>query len=79
MSSFTVLRDSYIAWAIFYTGAFLKIRREAKEGIIAENPVGIQVWHFLVVFVLWADVSRSPLAQAVLEWIKRHLLPAKFP
>ena len=32
------------------------IRSEAKQGILAiENRFGIQLWHSLVVIVLWAD------------------------
>ena len=65
-----VLRDSYIVWAIFYTEATRKIRAEALDGIITKNRFGIQLWHSIVVIVLWAEVSQSPVAQWITETIK---------
>jgi len=65
------LRDSFVVWAIFYTEAIRKIREEAKEGILQkENRFGIQLWHTLVVLVLWADVTTSPVGQRITDFIK---------
>ena len=65
------LRDSYIVWAIFYTEAIRKIRQEALDGVLVkENRVGIQVWHALVVLVLWADVTTSPVGERITDFIK---------
>jgi len=69
-----ILRDSYIAWAVFYTEATLKIRREAtSDPPVLANPkgrAGIQIWHCLVVLVLWADVSESVTGNAITNFIK---------
>jgi hypothetical protein len=57
----SVLKDSYIAWAIFYTEATRKIRVEAtsEPPVFSGNRLGVQLWHVLVTVVLWADVSES--------------------
>ena len=69
-----VLRDSYVLWAIFYTEATLKIRREATaDPPILANPsgrTGIQIWHLTVVLVLWADVIDSYSGNAITNFIK---------
>jgi hypothetical protein len=71
-----ILKDSYILWAIFYTEATLKIRREAtSDPPILANPsfggrLGIQLWHLTVVLVLWADVSESYTGNAITNFIK---------
>lgn len=53
-----ILKDSYIGWAVFYTIALIKIRYEAVELDILDNSrVGIQIWHALVVIVLWLSVA----------------------
>jgi len=56
-----VLKDSYIVWAIFYTEATRKIRAEAtsEPPVFDGNRLAVQLWHILVVIVLWADVSES--------------------
>uniref|UniRef100_A0A7S1GP18 Uncharacterized protein n=1 Tax=Cyclophora tenuis TaxID=216820 RepID=A0A7S1GP18_CYCTE len=56
-----LLRDSYVAWAIFYICATLKIRWERSEPRnYLENPFFIQAWHILVTIVLLADVFIRP-------------------
>lgn len=65
------LRDSYVVWAIFYSEAMRKIYTEAQNGTLKkENRLGIQLWHALVVFILWADVTTSPVGQRVTDFIK---------
>jgi hypothetical protein len=71
-----ILKDSYIVWAIFYTEATRKIRAEAtSDPPILSDPsfggrLGTQVWHLLVVLVLWADVSESYTGNAITNFIK---------
>mmetsp|Transcript_1980 Transcript_1980/g.7639 ORF Transcript_1980/g.7639 Transcript_1980/m.7639 type:complete len:84 (+) Transcript_1980:469-720(+) len=56
----TILRDSYLLWSVFYTAAIIKIRVEATDfDIIAVNRFGIQLWHVLVVAVMWGSVYFS--------------------
>ena len=57
-----VLRDCYVVWAFFYTFAIYQIRREALPPleILAENRFFIQLWHSLVVVVMWISVGSSP-------------------
>ncbi|GFH55612.1 hypothetical protein CTEN210_12088 [Chaetoceros tenuissimus] len=57
----SVLKDSYITWAIFYAEATRKIRSEAtsEPPVFSGNRLGVQLWHVLVTIVLWADVSES--------------------
>jgi predicted membrane protein len=65
------LRDCYVVWGIFYTEATRKIRSEAKQGILAvKSRFGIQLWHSLVVIILWADVSTSPFAERITSFLK---------
>lgn len=62
-----ILRDSYVLWALFYTEATRKIRVEAKANVL-RNPdkrFGIQLWHSIVVILLWADVSESVTGNAI--------------
>jgi len=67
-----ILKDSYILWAIFYTDAALKVRKEAT----AEPPtftgprVAPQAWHIFVAVVLWADVSESYTGNAISNFIE---------
>jgi hypothetical protein len=57
-----ILKDSYVLWSLFYTAAIIKIRYEATRlKIIAENRVFIQLWHSLVVLVMYAAVFGNPL------------------
>mmetsp|Transcript_1057 Transcript_1057/g.1847 ORF Transcript_1057/g.1847 Transcript_1057/m.1847 type:complete len:208 (+) Transcript_1057:249-872(+) len=65
-----ILRDSYIVWAIFYTEATRKIRSEAMDDILQGDRLFIQLWHVLVVIVLWADVSESYTGQAITNFLK---------
>lgn len=65
------LRDCYVVWGIFYTEATRKIRSEAKQGILAlDNRFGIQLWHSLVVIILWADVTTSPIGDRITDFVK---------
>ena len=66
-----ILRDSYWLWALFYTEATRKIRWEAKHGILkVKNRFGIQLWHSIVVIVLWATtVSTSPAPSLVTDFL----------
>jgi hypothetical protein len=54
------LRDTYVAWALFYIGAIIKIRYEAGGGIIKVNRVGIQVWHSIVVISMLVSIGLRP-------------------
>jgi len=67
-----ILKDSYILWAIFYTDATLKIRREAEADppVFSGNRLGVQAWHLTVVAILWADVSESVTGNAITNFIK---------
>jgi hypothetical protein len=57
-----ILRDSYCLWAIFYTAATIKIRIEAtRMHILRENRLFIQLWHSLLMIVMWASASESIL------------------
>jgi len=67
-----VLRDSYIAWAIFYVDATLQIRRQA----LSEPPVlkidsrlGIQAWHILVTVLLWASITETYTGNAIRTFV----------
>lgn len=66
-----ILRDSYVAWALFYTEATRKIRSEAKSGVLKdpEDRAGIQLWHSFVVLVLWADVSETATGNAITKFL----------
>ena len=58
-----VLRDCYIVWAFFYTFAIAKIRTEALpplEILAVENRFCIQLWHSIVVVVMWISVGSGP-------------------
>ncbi|KAI2492642.1 hypothetical protein MHU86_21918 [Fragilaria crotonensis] len=69
--SVAILRDSYLLWAVFYTEATRKIRWEAKNHILkVKNRFGIQLWHSIVVIILWADVSASPTATFIIDFLK---------
>ena len=69
--SVAILRDCYLLWAVFYTEATRKIRWEAKNRILkVKNRFGIQLWHSIVVVILWADVSASPTATFVIDFLK---------
>ncbi|KAJ8602254.1 hypothetical protein CTAYLR_003633 [Chrysophaeum taylorii] len=60
VSAAQLLRDTYLLWATFYTAATVKIRVEATRlNIIDVNRFGIQLWHSLVVLVMWASVYFS--------------------
>ena len=65
------LRDNYVAWALFYTGAIIKIRYEAHAGIVEVNRVGIQVWHSIVVISMLVSVGLRP---EVVSTVKSALL-----
>jgi hypothetical protein len=57
-----ILRDSYCLWAVFYTAAAIKIRIEAtRMHIVRENRLFIQLWHSLLMIVMWAAASESML------------------
>lgn len=60
IDSTQALRNSYIAWALFYVAALIKIRVEADKGIIQQNRFGIQLWHLLVAVALCLDVVIRP-------------------
>lgn len=60
IDSARALRNSYIAWALFYIAAIIKIRWEADREIIEQNRFGVQVWHAIVVAVLLVDVGINP-------------------
>jgi len=76
-----ILRDSYILWAIFYTDAALKVRREAT----AEPPIFIgprvptQAWHIFVAVALWAVVSESYTGNAITNFIETIFGPLFAP
>jgi hypothetical protein len=57
-----ILRDSYCLWAVFYTAATIKIRIEAtRMRILRENRLFIQLWHSLLMIVMWAAARESML------------------
>jgi hypothetical protein len=57
-----ILRDSYCLWALFYTAATIKIRIEAtRMRILRENRLFIQLWHSLLMIVMWAAAKESML------------------
>ena len=69
-----VLRQQYIAWAVFYVSATLKIRREALADppvFAKDSRVGIQAWHIFVAVLLWADVSESYTGHAIETFVRR--------
>mmetsp|Transcript_7349 Transcript_7349/g.8540 ORF Transcript_7349/g.8540 Transcript_7349/m.8540 type:complete len:242 (-) Transcript_7349:25-750(-) len=76
-----VLKDSYILWAIFYTDAALKVRREAtaKPKIFIGERVGVQAWHIFVAVALWADVSESYTGNAITNFIETIFGPLFAP
>ena len=60
VSAAQLLRDTYLLWALFYTAATAKIRIEATRfDIIDVNRFFIQLWHSIVVLVMWASVYFS--------------------
>ena len=67
-----MLRDSYVAWAMFYTEAVRKIRAEAQANILRkpDKRAGIQLWHLFVVLVLWADVSETVTGNAITNFLQ---------
>jgi len=61
-----VLRDSYIAWGIFYVECTRLIREDALGGILKkESRLGIQAWHILVTVLLWASISETYTGNAI--------------
>jgi len=67
-----VLRDSYIAWGIFYVEATRLIREQALEEpsiLKRESRLWIQVWHVLVTILLWASISETYTANAVRTFV----------
>mmetsp|Transcript_11649 Transcript_11649/g.17932 ORF Transcript_11649/g.17932 Transcript_11649/m.17932 type:complete len:239 (-) Transcript_11649:121-837(-) len=67
-----VLRDSYIAWGIFYVEATRLIREQALEEpsiLKRESRLGIQVWHVLVTILLWASISETYTANAIQTFV----------
>jgi len=76
-----ILRDSYILWAIFYTDAALKVRREAraKPPIFIGNRAFTQTWHIFVAVALWVDVSESYTGNAITNSIATTFGPLVVP
>eukprot|EP00560_Eucampia_antarctica_P004926 CAMPEP_0197833914 /NCGR_PEP_ID=MMETSP1437-20131217/20538_1 /TAXON_ID=49252 ORGANISM="Eucampia antarctica, Strain CCMP1452" /NCGR_SAMPLE_ID=MMETSP1437 /ASSEMBLY_ACC=CAM_ASM_001096 /LENGTH=144 /DNA_ID=CAMNT_0043438243 /DNA_START=284 /DNA_END=718 /DNA_ORIENTATION=+ len=69
MSAIDILKDSLVVWAIFYTGAIVKIRYEAtKLDMLNDNRFGIQLWHFFVVISMWGSAAHSPLLVKVFNY-----------
>jgi len=67
-----VLRDSYIAWGIFYVEATRLIREQALEEpsiLKIESRFGIQLWHVLVTILLWASISETYTANAIQTFV----------
>mmetsp|Transcript_8560 Transcript_8560/g.10820 ORF Transcript_8560/g.10820 Transcript_8560/m.10820 type:complete len:239 (+) Transcript_8560:69-785(+) len=67
-----VLRDSYIAWGIFYVEATRLIREQALEEpsiLKIESRFGIQLWHVLVTILLWASISETYTANAIRTFV----------
>mmetsp|Transcript_9908 Transcript_9908/g.20130 ORF Transcript_9908/g.20130 Transcript_9908/m.20130 type:complete len:239 (+) Transcript_9908:90-806(+) len=67
-----VLRDSYIAWGIFYVEATRLIREQALEEpsiLKIESRFGIQLWHVLVTILLWASISETYTGNAVRTFV----------
>jgi len=68
-----VLKQQYVVWAIFYTDATLKIRREALSDppvFAKDSRLFIQIWHIFVAALLWADVSESVTGNAIEQAIR---------
>ena len=68
-----VLKQQYVVWAIFYTDATLKIRREALSDppvFAGDSRLFIQIWHIFVAALLWADVSESVTGNAIEQAIR---------
>ena len=68
MSTDQVLRDQYLAWAIFYANATYMIYKQANMDppvYAKETRFGIQLWHVLVTVVLWANASESYTGHAI--------------
>ncbi|KAL7562536.1 hypothetical protein ACA910_015420 [Epithemia clementina (nom. ined.)] len=70
-----ILKDSYIGWAVFYTAATFKIKIEDEKFLMLRNSrVGIQIWHSLVVIVLWLSVAGSErlvhIFDVIFDWDK---------
>ena len=73
MSTDQVLRDQYIAWAIFYADATYTIFKQARTDppvYAKDSRFGIQSWHVFVTVVLWADVSESYTGHAISNTIR---------
>jgi hypothetical protein len=67
-----VLRDSYIAWGVFYLEATRLIREQAlaEPSILKiESRLGIQVWHLLVTLLLWASISETYTGNAIRQFV----------
>jgi hypothetical protein len=68
MSTDQVLRDQYLAWALFYANATYNIYKQASMDppvYAKDSRFGIQLWHVLVTVVLWADTSESYTGHAI--------------
>ena len=68
MSTDQVLRDQYLAWAIFYANATYMIYTQANMDppvYAKDTRFGIQLWHVLVTVVLWANASESYTGHAI--------------
>ena len=68
MSTDLVLRDQYLAWAIFYANATYMIYKQANMDppvYAKDTRFGIQLWHVLVTIVLWANASESYTGHAI--------------
>ena len=68
MSTDQVLRDQYLAWAIFYADAAYNIYKQARMDppvYAKDTRFGIQLWHVLVTVVLWANASESYTGHAI--------------
>jgi hypothetical protein len=68
MSTDLVLRDQYLAWAIFYADAAYNIYKQARMDppvYAKDTRFGIQLWHVLVTVVLLANTSESYTGHAI--------------
>jgi len=68
MSTDQVLRDQYLAWAIFYADAAYNIYKQARMDppvYAKDTRFGIQLWHVLVTVVLLANTSESYTGHAI--------------
>ncbi|OEU14531.1 hypothetical protein FRACYDRAFT_241077 [Fragilariopsis cylindrus CCMP1102] len=68
MSTDLVLRDQYLAWAIFYADAAYDIYKQARMDppvYAKDTRFGIQLWHVLVTVVLLANTSESYTGHAI--------------